>query len=103
MQGSLTTHSNIYRAISALRFSSFQLKASPEVLKIKKMRGEVRRGGCAIPMNVSQERSLLGKGAVIESKYSHVKPDWALAYATKLVKTFSLPVINIRRDRLFTG
>ena len=35
MQGSLTTHSNIYRAISALNFSSFKFKASPEGLKIK--------------------------------------------------------------------
>ena len=74
MQGSLTTHSNIYRAISALLFSSFQLKASPEGLKIKKMRGEVRRGRCAVPMNVSQDSTLLGKSPVIESKYSHVKP-----------------------------
>ena len=35
IQGSLTTHSNIYRATSVF-FSFFKLKVSPECLKIKK-------------------------------------------------------------------
>ena len=37
MQGSLNTHSNIYRAMSALFFPSFEFKASPEGLNIKKL------------------------------------------------------------------
>ena len=36
IQGSLTAHSNIYRATSTLFFSFFKFKASPEGLKIKK-------------------------------------------------------------------
>ena len=36
MEDSLTTHSKIYIAISALFFSSFKFKALPEGLKIKK-------------------------------------------------------------------
>ena len=50
IQVSIATHSNIYRAISALFFSSFQFKASPEGLKNEGM-GEVWRG-CEIPRNV---------------------------------------------------
>ena len=52
MQGSLTTRSNIYRAISALFFTSFKFRVSPEGLKTKKMRKGVRNGRCAIPMDV---------------------------------------------------
>ena len=51
MQGSLTTRSNIYRAISALFFTSFKFRVSPEGLKTKKMRKGVRNGRCAIPMD----------------------------------------------------
>ena len=35
IQGFLTTHSNTYRATSALLFSFFEFKAPPEGLKIK--------------------------------------------------------------------
>ena len=51
-QGSLTTRSNIYRATSALCFSSFKFKMSPEGLKIKKMKEGVKRAGSTIPMSV---------------------------------------------------
>ena len=60
MQGSLTTRSNIYRAISTLLFSSFKFKDSAETLKNKKMKERARRGGCAIPLNVFRQSSLLG-------------------------------------------
>ena len=48
IQGSLTTHSNIYRATSVLFFFFFKFKVSPEDLKIKN--NELGRG-CTIPMN----------------------------------------------------
>ena len=48
---SLITHSNIYRASSALLLSFFKFKASPEGLEIKKTREGVRCGVCAIPMD----------------------------------------------------
>ena len=38
IQGSLTAHSNIYKAISVLFFSFFKFKVSTEDLKIKTMK-----------------------------------------------------------------
>ena len=60
MQGSLTTRRNIYRAISALMFSSFKIKASSEALKIKNEgRGEARKM-CNPHKRFFRESSLLG-------------------------------------------
>ena len=52
IQGSLTTYSNFYRAISASFFSFFNLKIITWRFKNKKMREGVKRGGRAIPMNI---------------------------------------------------
>ena len=71
MQGSLNTHSNIYRAMSALFFPSFEFKASPEGLNIKKLGKGWGVENVQPPWTFFRESSLLGHGTMIESKCPH--------------------------------